>query len=270
MACNLVVNGLRVELNSSRILDGIEFNVDSGEMLGILGPNGSGKTTLLRCISRSISPVNGEIVVCGKMAEEYKNNEYSKLVSAQLPQWPSGFSMKSYEIVLMGCRNRTRGIWWESDAELELVKAVLKLLNSLEFHDRDFDTLSSGEQRKILIAKSLVQKTTIISLDEPVAYLDMKHKFEVMNVLRALADIGKIVLVSLHEIELASKYCDKILVLNHGKVVAAGKPKEVITPELLSEIYGFDAQIKWDEEFDYPLIIPKIRMMPMEEIFCLK
>lgn len=270
MACNLVVNGLRVELNSSRILDGVELNVESGEMLGILGPNGSGKTTLLRCISRSIAPVNGDIIVCGKLAKEYKNDEYSRLVSAQLPQWPSGFSMKSHEIVLMGCRNQARGIWWESDDEVKLAKAVLKILNALEFYDRDFDTLSSGEQRKILIAKSLAQRTVIILLDEPVAYLDMKHKFEVMNVLRALADIGKIVLVSLHEIELASKYCDKILVLNKGQIVAAGKPRDVITPELLSSVYGIDARIAWDDELGYPLIVPKIKEIPREEVSCLR
>ncbi|MDI9644330.1 MAG: ABC transporter ATP-binding protein [Candidatus Verstraetearchaeota archaeon] len=270
MVCSLVVNGLKVQLGSSKILEGVELRVDSGEMLGILGPNGSGKTTLLKCISRSIAPAGGEVLVCGRPAREYSNQQYSRTVSAMLPQWPSGFSMTSGEIVLMGCRNQTKGVWWEGEQELEVAKAALKVLNALELYDRDFDTLSSGEQRKVLIAKSLAQRTGIIVLDEPVAYLDMKHKLEVMNVLRALADRGKTVLVTLHEIDLASKYCENVVVLSHGRVVAAGKPREVITPELLSSVYGVDAIVKWDEEIDYPVIVPRTTRMLGEEVSCLR
>lgn len=269
MACNLLVNGIKVELGSCKILDNVEISVGSGEMLAIIGPNGSGKTTLLKCISRVISPKSGDILVCGRSAKEYSNREYSKAVSAMLPQWPSGFSMKSYEIVLMGCRNQSRGIWWEGDRELEIARAALGILNAMDLYERDFDTLSSGEQRKVLIAKSLAQRTGIILLDEPVAYLDMKHKLEVMTVLRALADMGKTVLVTLHEIDLASKYCENVVVLSHGRVVAAGKPKEVITSELLSSVYGVDAVVKWDEEIDYPVIVPRTRRILKGEASCL-
>lgn len=270
MAFDLVVNGLRVQLGSSKILDGVELKVSNGEMLGIIGPNGSGKTTLLNCISRTVSPTAGEILVFGKPARSYNNLEYSKAVSAMLPQWPRGFSMKSYEVVLMGCRNRSGGIWWEGESELEVTKAALRVLNALELYDRDFDTLSSGEQRKVLIAKSLAQRTGIILLDEPVAYLDMKHKLEVMDVLRALSRLGKTVILALHEIELASKYCDNVLVLSRGQVVAAGKPREVITPELLRRVYGVEAEIKWDEEHNYPVIVPRGRKVSREEVSCLK
>ncbi|MEN3052029.1 MAG: ABC transporter ATP-binding protein, partial [Candidatus Methanosuratincola petrocarbonis] len=100
-------------------------------------------------------------------------------------------------------------------------------------------------------------------------YLDMKHKLEVMTVLRALADMGKTVLVTLHEIDLASKYCENVVVLSHGRVVAAGKPREVITSELLSSVYGVDALVKWDEEIDYPVIVPKTRRILKGEISCL-
>jgi iron complex transport system ATP-binding protein len=269
LACNLVVDGIRVEIGSCKILDNIEIRVGGGEILAIIGPNGSGKTTLLKCISRTISPVSGEIIVCGRPAREYSNREYSKTVSAMLPQWPSGFSMKSYEIVLMGCRNQSTGVWWEGEKELEVARAALGVLNAMDLYERDFDTLSSGEQRKVLIAKSLAQRTGIILLDEPVAYLDMKHKLEVMTVLRALADMGKTVLVTLHEIDLASKYCENVVVLSEGKVVAAGKPREVITSELLSSVYGVEAVVKWDEEIDYPVIVPKTGRLQRGEISCL-
>ncbi len=269
MACSLVVDGIKVELGSSRILDNVEISVGGGDMLAIIGPNGSGKTTLLRCISRSIYPASGAIIVCGRPAREYSNSEYSRIVSAMLPQWPSGFSMKSYEIVLMGCRNQAKGVWWEGDRELEIARSALRILNAMDLYERDFDTLSSGEQRKVLIAKSLAQRTGIILLDEPVAYLDMKHKLEVMTVLRELADMGKTVLLTLHEIDLASKYCENVVVLSHGKVVAAGKPKEVVTSELLRSVYGVDAVVKWDEEIDYPVIVPRSRRIPKGEASCL-
>lgn len=248
-------------------MNNIEFVVKKGEMLGIIGPNGSGKTTLLRCIARSIDP-EGTIIVLGRSSKEYTNEEYAKIVSSMLPNWPNGFSMKSYEVVLMGCRNRACSLWWERDEDIKLVEEILNLMGIYHLFDRGFDTLSSGEQRKILIAKSLVQKTEIILLDEPVAYLDLKHKIEVMDILKKLTELGKTIIISLHEIELACNYCDKILVLNRGKIVAYGKPKDIINEDLLSEVYGIEAFVKW--EGDYPIIIPKIKKLKNEAIRCLK
>ncbi|MEM4706006.1 MAG: ABC transporter ATP-binding protein [Candidatus Methanomethylicaceae archaeon] len=267
IVCSIIIDKITVRFDSSTILDNIEFVVNKGEMLGIIGPNGSGKTTLLRCIARSIIPI-GSLIVLGKPANKYTNEEYSKIVSAMLPNWPNGFSMKAYEVVLMGCRNRINGIWWEGDEDIKVVEDVLSLLEVSHLFNRDFDTLSSGEQRKILVAKSLAQKTDIIILDEPVAYLDLKHKIEVMDILKALTELGKTVIVSLHEIELACNYCDKILVLNKGKIVAFGKPRDVINENLLSEVYGIEATIKWDG--DNPIIIPKTRKIKSEEVICLK
>lgn len=264
MACSIVVSGISVRFDSAKILDGVKFRVKKGEVLGILGPNGSGKTTLLRCIARSVRPVSGRIVVFGRPTEEYTSEEYSKVVSAMLPSWPGGFSMKAYEIVLMGCRNRSRGLWWEGEEEMKAAEEALRLLGALDLSDRDFDTLSSGEQRKVLIAKSLAQRTDVILLDEPTAYLDLKHKFEVMNLIRALAELGKTILVSLHELELVS-YCDKLLVLKGGKIVAAGKPDEVLSEKLLEEVYGVKAHVRWDRSLNYPLIVPKV---PKEGTIC--
>ncbi|NHV60555.1 MAG: ABC transporter ATP-binding protein [Candidatus Verstraetearchaeota archaeon] len=270
MVCSIVMSGVTVRFESSVVLDGVIFSVNRGEVLGVLGPNGSGKTTLLRSIARAINPTSGEILVFGRPAWDYTEEEYSKVVSAMLPNWPGGFSMKTYEIVLMGCRNRSRNFWWEEEEELEVAKEALQLLGALDLFERDFDTLSSGEQRKVLIAKSLAQRTNIILLDEPVAYLDIKHKLEVMNVLRTLAELGKTVVVSLHELELASGYCDKLLVLNRGKIVAAGEPRSVISEDLLREVYGVEAEVKWDGDHNYPLIIPKTKKIPKEEILCLR
>ena len=265
MECEISINNVKVNFNSIKALDGVTACVKKGEILGLIGPNGSGKTTLLRCISRTISPTEGEILVRGKPVQEFSNQAFAKAVSAMLPTWPNGFNMKSYEIVLMGCRNSMMGLWWEGSKEVDVVNEALRLMNATELYDRDFDTLSSGEQRKVLIAKSLAQNTDIILLDEPVAYLDLKHKLEVMSVLRTLADDGKTVIVSLHELDLASKYCEKVVVLSRGKVVAEGKPRDVITAALLKDVYGVDARVKWDEEFDYPLIVPKTSARAKEE-----
>ena len=170
---------------------------------------------------------------------------------------PSGFNIKAYEIVLMGCRNNMKGLWWEGKNETYISDKVLNMLDAAHLSNRDFDTLSSGEQRKSLITKSLAQQTNIILLDEPVAFLDLRHKLEVMEVLRKLVQEGKTVIVTLHELELASKYCDKIIVLKDGRVVAAGRPRDIITEELIRVVYEVSARVKWDDELNYPSIMPR-------------
>lgn len=247
-----------MKFRSRNALDGLTLDVKSGEIFGVVGPNGSGKTTLLRCICRALIPTAGSITVLGRNVCDYSNKEFAGVVSALLPQWPSGFSMKAYEIILMGCRNRSGGIWWDSPAEYHSVYEVLNLLHAGDLAERDFETLSSGEQRKVLLAKSLVQQTDIVLLDEPVAFLDLKHKLEVMEVLRHLAERGKTVITSLHELDLASKYCHSIIVLKDGRVVTAGKPREVITAGLLREVYEVEAEVRWDDTCNYPIIIPKL------------
>jgi iron complex transport system ATP-binding protein len=254
MKCEIIVDGITVYFNSSKILENIKFEVNKGEMLGIIGPNGAGKTTLLKCIARSIIP-KGRIIVFGKSINEYTNSEYSKIVSALLPNWPNGFNMKVYEVVLMGCRNRTESFWWEKEEDIKIAEEFLKLLKVYHLYDRDFTTLSSGEQRRVLIAKSLVQRTDIILLDEPIAYLDLKYRIEVMEILKSLSRKNKIVIITAHEIDLVSSYCDKIIVLNNGKIVAMGRPRDIINEKLIYEVYGINATIKWFE--NYPIIIPK-------------
>ena len=252
----LSLEGVTVELGGKRILDNVNAQVRAGEVFGIIGPNGSGKTTLLKCVSRTISLISGCISIRGKPIDEYSDRDFSIEVSAMLPHWPSGFSIDAYEIVLMGCRNRTKGIWWEGGEELSVVDGVLRQLNAQDLVHRDFDTLSSGEQRKILIAKSLAQRTGIILLDEPVAYLDLRHKLEVMEVMRDLANHGHTVVMSLHELELAAKYCDHLMALDSGNVKFFGTPREVVTVDLLREVYGVQACVRWDEECNFATIIP--------------
>jgi iron complex transport system ATP-binding protein len=258
------INDLKVHFNAIKALDGLSLNVKKGEILGIIGPNGSGKSTLLNCISRSVQPTGGDIFVLGKPRDAYTNQEFARIVGALLPTWPSGFKMKSMDIVLMGCRNNMKGRWWEGTKDLKIAEESLALLNASDLGSRDFDTLSSGEQRKVMIAKSLAQRTDIVLFDEPVAYLDLKHKFEVMDVLVKLSKEGKAVVVTLHDLDIAAKYCDKIIAIHHGKIAAAGKPREVITSELLKRAYDIDAIVKWDNELGFPVIVPT-RLMKKEQ-----
>lgn len=256
MDFEISINDLKVYFNAIKALDGLSLNLRKGEILGIIGPNGSGKSTLLNCISRSVQPTGGEIFILGKPRDSYSNQEFAKKVGALLPTWPSGFKMKALDIVLMGCRNNMKGRWWERRQDFEIAEEALALLNAADLGPRDFDTLSSGEQRKVMIAKSLAQRTEIVLFDEPVAYLDLKHKFEVMDVLVKLSKEDKAVVVTLHDLDIAAKYCDKIVVISHGKIAAAGRPREVITSELIKGAYDIDVVVKWDHELGYPIIVP--------------
>jgi iron complex transport system ATP-binding protein len=234
------------------VLEGISFTLEEGEVLGVVGPNGCGKTTLIKCIDRILVP-EGELRIRGKPVPEYRHEELARAV-AYVPQALSiGMAMSVLEVVLMGRRPHVR--WRVSDHDLGLVTGVLERLGISHLAFRKLTQVSGGERQKVMIARALVQEPLLLLLDEPTSALDVRHQLEVMALVRSVVrdqNIGA--MLAIHDLNLASRYCDRILVLNQGRVVDTGKPADLLKPGLIEQVYGVRAVV--GSEGGLPFILP--------------
>lgn len=241
---SIKISGLSYRVNGKTIVDEVSFEVKRNEFLCIVGPNGAGKSTLLRLLARIINPTGGRILFDGKDILEHEARELYRKISF-LPQTSYfDFPLSVLEVVLTG-RYPYLGIF-ESESEEDIRRAedCLSLVDMEGFSRRKVTTLSGGEQQRASIARVLAQGTDFIFLDEPSSHLDIHHKFALMELLRSLAQEGKGVVAVLHDLDLASRFCDRILVLENGRVSALGEPSHTLSEELLSSV--FKVRGSWD------------------------
>ncbi len=241
---SIKISGLSYRVNGKTIVDEVSFEVKRNEFLCIVGPNGAGKSTLLRLLARIINPTGGHIQFDGKDILEHEARELYRKISF-LPQTSYfDFPLSVLEVVLTG-RYPYLGIF-ESESEEDIRRAedCLSLVDMEGFSRRKVTTLSGGEQQRASIARVLAQGTDFIFLDEPSSHLDIHHKFALMELLRSLAQEGKGVVAVLHDLDLASRFCDRILVLENGRVSALGEPSHTLSEELLSSV--FKVRGSWD------------------------
>ncbi len=237
-------SGLSYGVNGKTIVDDVTFEIRRNEFLGVVGPNGAGKSTLLRLLARIISPAAGRILLDGEDISGYEAKKLYRRISF-LPQTSYfDFPLSVLEAVLTG-RYPYLGIF-ESESEEDLKRAedCLSLVDLEGFSRRKVTTLSGGEQQRVSIARVLAQETDFIFLDEPSSHLDIHHKLALMELLRSLAREGKGIVAVLHDLDLASKFCERILVLENGRVAALGEPPRVLSEELLSSV--FKVRGSWD------------------------
>ena len=231
------VSGLSYSVNGKTILADASFGVERNEFLGIVGPNGAGKSTLLRLLTRILNPTGGRILLDGEDLSRYEARELYRKISF-LPQTSYfDFPLSVLEVVLTG-RYPYLGIF-ESESEEDIKRAenCLSLVDMEGFSQRKVTTLSGGEQQRVSIARVLAQETDFIFLDEPSSHLDIHHKFALMELLRSIARRGKGVVAVLHDLGLASRFCDRVLVLENGCTVALGEPSRVLSEKLLSSVF---------------------------------
>jgi iron complex transport system ATP-binding protein len=240
-----------------KVLDGISFRVAAGEMVGLIGPNGGGKSTVIRALSRVISARVGKILLGGRDATRIPRHDLAKLVGVvpQIPLLPSAFT--AFEIVLMG-RNPHLGLLQkESPADYESVWHAMELTSTRDLARRRVGELSGGEIQCLLIARVLVQTTPVVLLDEPTANLDINRQVEVLGLIRRLCLGEKLsVLVALHDLNLASQYCDRLILISEGKIYAEGTPAQVITQENLKAVYGIKGGVSVRLANGRPVVLP--------------
>ncbi|MEM2460562.1 MAG: ABC transporter ATP-binding protein [Candidatus Hadarchaeales archaeon] len=233
----IVIKGLFFGYGSLSVLEEVELEAEKGEITSLVGPNGSGKTTLLRCVAGILKPQRGSIFLDGKEMGEFTPRELSRKIG-YLPQGPSpSFPLTVFDTVLLG-RKPYLG-WRVGEKDLKVVSEILERVGLEKLALRPFNELSGGEKQKVLLARVLAQEPEILLLDEPTSNLDLRHQLELLNLIRKeVKRKGLSALMALHDLNLASTFSDRIVLLKKGRIFAIGRPEEVLTPSNLERVYG--------------------------------
>lgn len=253
----LEVRDLSFHYEKRRVLEGVSLSVDEGEVVGVLGPNGSGKTTLIKCINHILVP-EGEVTFGERDVSAMSPMERARLM-AYVPQALSiGMAMTVFESVLMGRRPHVS--WGIEEGDIAMVTAVLEDLGLSEIAFRKATQISGGERQKVMIARALVQEPLLLLLDEPTSALDLRHQLEVMAMVRAYAGKERTgVIMAIHDLNLASRFCDRVLVLSEGRVRGEGRPSDVLTEDLVREVYGVRVRVDRSDGFSQIIAIEPVR-----------
>ena len=238
MDSELILKGVSFKYDSQWCLEGIDFELQKGEILGMIGPNGSGKSTLLKIIDGLLKIDKGEILLLNKPLSSYRRGDISRRI-AMVPQESTfRFPFSVSEVVLMG-RFPHLGLFpFERKEDLEIARQSMGLTGTLDLATRSIYELSGGEKQRVLIARALTQRAQIILLDEPTSFLDIRHKVDIFELILSLVDTqGLSVIIVSHDISLAAQYCHRMLLLNKGTVFKIGEPAEVITADNISTVY---------------------------------
>ncbi|MGD6811007.1 MAG: ABC transporter ATP-binding protein [Candidatus Bathyarchaeia archaeon] len=265
----LNVNGVECRYGSVEVLSDISLEVKPGSFLGILGPNGSGKTTLLKSISRVLKPHGGSILIDKEDIYALKPVQVAKQM-AVVPQFNNvGFNFSVMDVVLMG-RNPHMGTFqMENSQDVEIAKKAMVLTNTWKLASRRINELSGGEQQRVIIARAIAQEPKILLLDEPISHLDIINQIEIMDLVKTLCIKNElIVLAVIHDLNMASRYCDKILMLKDGKVFALGPVEEVLTSENIQSVFGVDSIVRKNLVTNTPYVIPLSPKKPFENKKC--
>lgn len=252
----LSVQELDVSLEANRILSGISLTAGRGRFIGIIGPNGSGKSTLVRCMSRNLSPESGRIEVDGRNIMDYPQKELARLLGIVPQESQRTFEYTVEDVVGMGRYARQGLLAGFSEEDTEACRVAMGIAGIRHLAGRKIGTLSGGEWQRVLIARTLAQETSIIILDEPTSHLDISHQIGILSSVFELSRKGKTVIAVFHDLNLAAHFCDEILVIRSGKVAASGSPSGVLTPGILHDVFGLDAQIRTHPVTGKPVILP--------------
>jgi len=224
--------------NSIEILKGVSFDIEKGDFTGIIGPNGSGKTTLLRSATKTIPLFKGEIFLEGKNLEDIPLREFAT-VAAVVPQDTAFmFPFRVMDVVLMGRIPYISRFGFESRKDINIALEALEFTDAVHLKDRFIDELSGGERQRVIIAKALAQRPRILFLDEPTTHLDISHQVQIFELLRKMnRDSGLTIVAIMHDLNLASDYCDKLILMDNGGIKRKGSPAEVIDYKTIEDVY---------------------------------
>ncbi|WP_147916447.1 ABC transporter ATP-binding protein [Ruania zhangjianzhongii] len=233
---------LTYRVESATLLGGVDLRLRSGEVTGVIGPNGSGKSTLLRLIVGALSPSAGQLRLDGADLAGMSRRRRARVLALVEQDARTDIPLTARDVVLLG-RIPHQGMFGaESTTDTELADACLHRAGAAELADRNFATLSGGERQRVQLARALAQEPQLLLLDEPTNHLDIAAQLAMLSVVQEVADAGTGVLMALHDLNHAARVCDQVVVLERGLVVATGAPQDVLTPDLIAEVYGVAAE----------------------------
>jgi iron complex transport system ATP-binding protein len=234
----LEVHNVSVEIGGTPILHDVSLDVGPGEFVGLIGPNGSGKSTLLRTIYRSVRPAGGTVLLGESDVWSISARSAAKRTAAVLQNSPTPPGLTVREVVALG-RTPHKGMFDRETAEdREIVDDSLERTGMHTYADRIYGSLSGGERQRVLLARALAQQPELLVLDEPTNHLDIRARFELLELVHT---VGVTTLAVLHDLDLAARSCDRLVVLQDGRIVASGPVLEALTPEVLSDVFGVTA-----------------------------
>ncbi|MGP4017485.1 ABC transporter ATP-binding protein [Saccharopolyspora sp. 5N708] len=236
----LCLDGVSVEVTGRTLVGDLDLEVRSGEIVGLLGPNGSGKSTALRCVYRALRPTTGAVLLDGADLAGMALRESARSIAALTQESNSELDFTVAEVVALGRTPHLRGNQALSPRERELCEQAMEQADVAHLADRGVLSLSGGERQRVLIARALVQEPRVLVLDEPTNHLDVRHQVELLSFLRTS---GLTVLVALHDLNLAASTCDRLAVLSGGSLVTTGRPTDVLTTELIRQVFGVEVAV---------------------------
>ncbi|MGV0744307.1 ABC transporter ATP-binding protein [Mycolicibacterium sp. XJ870] len=251
MTARVSIETVSVVVRGKPLVRDISFGIAPGEMMAVVGPNGAGKTTLLRTLYRAQRPTTGRVLVDGDDLWQLPGKCAAQRVAAVLQEIAGDFELTVFDVVAMGRTPYKRSFEGDSAHDRDIIESALVALDIAELGEAPFNQLSGGQKQRALIARALAQRTDVIVLDEPTNHLDLRHQHDALHLLR---ETGATVIAALHDLNLAAAYCDRICVLDGGRVVAVGTPAEVLTVDMLSDVYGVNARITLDPDTGAPQI----------------
>ncbi|WP_059008185.1 ABC transporter ATP-binding protein [Streptomyces specialis] len=240
-----------VALGGTRVVHGATFGVEPGQVAGLVGPNGSGKSTLLRSLYRVTRPASGTVGVGGQDVWELPPRTVARQVAVMTQETTADFDLDVLDVVLLGRLPHHRGFGGDSPHDLALADRALARVGAAALAGRPFAGLSGGEKQRVLLARALVQESQVLVLDEPTNHLDISFQLELM---RIIGELGLTTLAALHDLNLAAAHCDVVAVMKEGRVITHGPPDEVLTPELIGDVFGVRAHRLSHPETGRPLI----------------
>ena len=242
---NICATDIKMEIGNNEILKGVSIDSKNREFIGIIGPNGSGKSTLLKCIYRILKPNNGCIMLGEEDISKMSVKESAKKLAVVAQHNYYNFDFSVGEVVLMGRSPHKKSLEPDNSEDYDIVNESLEKVGMLGFKNRSFSTLSGGEQQRVILARALAQQTPCLILDEPTNHLDIKYQLSLLNIVKSL---NLTIISAIHDLNIASMYCDRLFVMKNGRIVGMGTPQEVLTKEFIKEIYDIDVEIVYDSK----------------------
>ena len=249
----LDVEGMSFAYAEKANLSDISIEIEPGEFVAILGKNGSGKTTLMRCVNKILKIKGGSVRICDEDIATLQMGEIAKLCTTVPADAPVDFSLKVRDFVALGRTPFVNSLWWENAEDERIINQAMYDFGIEMYADRRLHELSSGERARVLLAKGVVQTPKLMLVDEPSAHLDIKYKVQVMELLKMLSEKGMAILMANHDINLLTRFCDRILLLHDGKIIADGKPNDVVTQENIRKVFDIEVEIVQSGGVNYVL-----------------
>ncbi len=236
----LSADNLNWSVRGRSILKNLTFCINRGDFIGIIGPNGAGKTSLLRCLYHKISPSSGTIHFEDRPLQQLSRQQIAQKIAVVLQEPPTDFDISVLDVIRMGLIPNKSLLSFDTDEDQQAILAAAEKVDLSNHLSQSFNSLSGGEKQRAIIARAILQNPQLLLMDEPTNHLDIRHQ---IDVLKLAGSMNITVLVSIHDLNLAATFCNRLIMLDEGVIVADGTPEQVLTQELLHRVFGIHAEL---------------------------